>query len=230
MGSGVGGCGTVMQHLLVLLNLVAFVGGVAVMAVGIWTLVDQNHFSAIVGHHLYSSAAIMLLVSGVIVAAISFAGCYGAVKAIRCLLIIYFVVVFVIFVLALAGGVVAYVFRDMVGAHLESRMTDTLARYDTDKVVKDTWTTAQRELRCCGVREPQDWDGKAAEFPTSCCTKDTVDSNQCSASTSYQTGCKDKVDQFVRSHALVIGGVGMAIACIMIVGMVCSLALYKMLD
>lgn len=63
------------------------VGGIVVMAVGIWTCVDHAYMEQLLGTNLYMSAAYILIATGVVVILISFLGCLGAVKEIKCMLL-----------------------------------------------------------------------------------------------------------------------------------------------
>ena len=63
------------------------VGGIVVMAVGIWTCVDHAYMEQLLGTNLYMSAAYILIATGVVVVLVSFLGCFGAVKEIKCMLL-----------------------------------------------------------------------------------------------------------------------------------------------
>ena len=222
-GKGIEGCGKVMQYLLVLANFLIFVGGLTVLSVGIWTLVDRNQFAEIVGTQMYSSAAILLIFAGVIVVIISFLGCVGALKEIKCMLLTYFIILLIIFLFMLTAAILAYVFRDEVGDKIEQKMKDSMKHYATKKPVNEAWNLAQSKLKCCGVKEASEW----STIPSSCCPDQP---ETCTSSAAYKTGCKDKVKMYVKDHAKVIGGVGIGIAFIMILGMIFSIVLYKMID
>jgi tetraspanin-11 len=58
-----------------------------VMAVGIWTCVDHAYMEQLLGTNLYMSAAYILIATGVVVILVSFLGCLGAVKEIKCMLL-----------------------------------------------------------------------------------------------------------------------------------------------
>ena len=57
------------------------------MAVGIWTCVDHAYMEQLLGTNLYMSAAYILIATGVVVILVSFLGCLGAVKEIKCMLL-----------------------------------------------------------------------------------------------------------------------------------------------
>lgn len=57
------------------------------MAIGIWTCVDHSYMEQLIGTNLYISAAYILIATGVVVVLVSFLGCYGAIKEIKCMLL-----------------------------------------------------------------------------------------------------------------------------------------------
>ena len=63
------------------------VGGFVVLGIGIWTCVDHASMEQLLGTNLYMSAAYILIATGVVVILISFLGCLGAVKEIKCMLL-----------------------------------------------------------------------------------------------------------------------------------------------
>ena len=58
--------------------------------------------------------AYVLIVAGILVVFVSFVGCLGAVKEVRCMMLTYFITLFLMFVVLVIGGVLGYVFRDQV--------------------------------------------------------------------------------------------------------------------
>jgi len=217
-----------MKYFLFLSNCLIFAGGVTVLTVGIWTMVDKNQFSELVGSTMYSNSAILLIFTGSIVMIISFLGCVGALKEIKCMLLTYFIILLILFLFLLVAGILAYVFRDDINGEIEMAMKKTMDHYDEKEAVKQAWDTAQQKFMCCGVAGRADWTEKSLTVPKSCCKDQAATS--CSDGDQFTKGCKEAVKMYVKDHATVIGGVGIGIACIMILGMVFSLVLYKMID
>ena len=52
-----------------------------------------------------------MVAAGCMILLISSMGCVGAVKELKCLLLTYFISLFLMFVVLLVGGVLGYVFR-----------------------------------------------------------------------------------------------------------------------
>ncbi|KAF0300896.1 Tetraspanin-11 [Amphibalanus amphitrite] len=230
MGKGqeMEGCGQCVKYLLFFSNFLILVGGVAVLAIGIWTVVDKTEFEQLLGTDLYASSAYIFVATGVVVTLISFLGCLGAIKEVRCMLFTYFIILLVLFVVLLVGGIVSYVFRHRVKDTIMAQMMASQDEYETNQAAKDAWDAAQSQMECCGVTGPASWTGHVSPLPDSCCPG-PVEPGSCTLDDSYQAGCKQRVQEFVMEHAAVLGGVGVGIAFVLFLGMVLSMALFKMI-
>lgn len=81
---------------------------------GVWTLSEKSFLERLVGSNLYVASAGILIATGVIVSIISLVGTIGAYKEARCILISFFVILFLIFITMLVGGILGYMFRSEV--------------------------------------------------------------------------------------------------------------------
>lgn len=68
----------------------------------------------LLGSNLYVASAAILIATGVVVTIISFMGTLGAYREVRCMLITFFVIMFMIFIVMLVGGILGYIFRSEV--------------------------------------------------------------------------------------------------------------------
>uniref|UniRef100_A0A224Z905 Tetraspanin n=1 Tax=Rhipicephalus zambeziensis TaxID=60191 RepID=A0A224Z905_9ACAR len=238
------GCGKVVKYALFVANFIIMVGGVVVFAVGIWTLADRSFMERLLGTDLYVSSASILIATGVVVTIISFLGCLGAFKEIKCMLLTYFIILFMIFITMLVGGILGYVFRNEVDDRMYQEMVMSIPSYKNDSVVTDAWDAVQQHFQCCGVRLQQKtepyriWQLKNSHFnanhqvPESCCMKKewlhACSKNPTDRDT-YMDSCHEKVRDFVKGHAVIVGGIGIGIACLLVVGMVLSCAMFLMI-
>ncbi|CAN8003557.1 unnamed protein product, partial [Ixodes pacificus] len=207
------------------------VGGVVVFAVGIWTLADRSFMERLLGTDLYVSSASILIATGVVVTIISFLGCLGAFKEIKCMLLTFFIILFMIFITMLVGGILGYVFRNEVDDRMYQEMVMSIPMYKNDSVVTDAWDAVQQHFQCCGVRIPprndpyKVWALKNSHFnqnhqvPESCCIKKEW-LHACLKSPSdrdtYMDSCHEKVRDFVKGHAVIVGGIGIGISCLLV--------------
>lgn len=230
-GQEMDGCGQCMKYSMFIANFIIFVGGVTVLGIGIWTLVDKAFMNELLGTNLFLGAVYILIATGAIISLIAFFGCLGALKEIKCMLLTYFMFVFLIFVTMLVGGILGYVFREKVHTTMEQEMGSTVRMYATNRAVKRAWDDTQERLHCCGVTSPGDWKQK---IPESCCRIHSEHSSFGSCvevpANIFNEGCLDITEKFVKDHAAIIGGAGIGVACLMLLGMIFSCALFKMIE
>ncbi|KAL1443011.1 hypothetical protein MTO96_030475, partial [Rhipicephalus appendiculatus] len=129
----------------------------------------------------------------------------------------------------LVGGILGYVFRNEVDDRMYQEMVMSIPSYKNDSVVTDAWDAVQQHFQCCGVRlqpktEPyRIWQLKNSHFnanhqvPESCCMKKewlhACSKNPTDRDT-YMDSCHEKVRDFVKGHAVIVGGIGIGIACL----------------
>jgi tetraspanin-11 len=63
------------------------IGGAILFVLGIWTLVDKNFLSELLGTNLFSGAVYVMIGTSALVCLLSFFGCMGASKEIKCMLL-----------------------------------------------------------------------------------------------------------------------------------------------
>merc|ERR1711971_179854 len=222
MASGTGdGFRKCIRLAMILANLLILIGAFSVLAVGIWTIVDKSYLEILMRNKLYMSAAYVLIAVGAITIILSVIGCLGSFTEKRLLLLAYFIFVLLMFVALLLGGVFAYVFRQQIANNMKPEMMATIRDYDPSNT-SDPITKA--------------WDSTQIKVPASCCKLDTsgekvdcASKNPVDLDEIYQNDCFVEAVVFVRGHATIIGGVAVAIASIMILGMVFSICHYKLI-
>lgn len=139
---------------------------------------------------------------------------------------------FVIFVTMLIGGILAIVFREKVQMTMRQEMHSSLKMYGIRRGVKHAWDETQTKFKCCGIDSWRDWNGVV---PESCCQetygglrKACIDAP--SPLTLNAQGCRERATEFVKDHAAIIGGTGIALAVLIIFGMIFSCSLFKMIE
>lgn len=245
------GCGTkCLKLLLFIVNFIVWVCGIAVLGVGIYSRVKAGEWQDLVNDASVVDAANILIASGAIVMVIGFIGCFGAIKQLRLLLVIYIISLLLIFILEIASGIYAYTKRDDVIASLKKGFQDTTTNsygVDTSNNKANEGLTKsvdwfQKNVECCGSTGPSSWNntkwynaqkknGTFALVPASCCKSSACNignDGQFSSLTNIWTkGCVEQGDQFLKDHMVEIGGVGVGIAFIQIVGIVCAILVIR---
>uniref|UniRef100_A0A8D1EIP4 CD151 molecule n=1 Tax=Sus scrofa TaxID=9823 RepID=A0A8D1EIP4_PIG len=175
-------CGTIcLKYLLFTFNCCFWLAGLAVMAVGIWTLALKSDYISLLASGTYLATAYILVVAGIVVMVTGVLGCCATFKERRNLLRLYFILLLLIFLLEIIAGVLAYVYYQQLSAELKANLKDTLSkryRQPGHEGVTSATDKLQQEFHCCGSNNSQDWrdsewilSGEAGDrvVPDSCC-------------------------------------------------------------
>uniref|UniRef100_A0A3B3Q3F5 Tetraspanin n=2 Tax=Paramormyrops kingsleyae TaxID=1676925 RepID=A0A3B3Q3F5_9TELE len=238
-------CGTIcLKYLLFTFNFLFWLAGGAVMAVGIWTLVEKSDFISLLQSSTYAVSAYILVLAGVIVMVTGFLGCCATFKEQRNLLRVYFVLLLCIFLLEVLAGILAYIYYQQLNEELKQNLKETMVqkyKQPGEERITRAVDKLQQEFKCCGSNSSADWkestwilssQSEGRIVPDSCCKTIT---NHCGQrdhpSNIYKVegGCITKLETFILEHLKIIGAVGIGIACVQIVGMVFTCCLYRSL-
>ncbi|MBN3317035.1 CD151 protein, partial [Atractosteus spatula] len=241
-------CGTIcLKYLLFTFNFLFWLAGGAVMAVGVWTLVEKSDYISLLSSSIYAASAYILVIAGAIVMVTGILGCCATFKEQRRLLRVYFVLLLCIFLLEILAGILAYIYYQQLNEELKQNLKETMVqRYQQPG--EDRVTSAvdklQQEFKCCGSNRSSDWqdsrwirssDSEGRMVPDSCCKTITpLCGKRNHPSNIYLVepltgGCISKLEKFILDHLRIIGAVGIGIACVQVVGMVFTCCLYRSL-
>ncbi|NXS04797.1 TSN1 protein, partial [Oxylabes madagascariensis] len=126
--------------------------GGTLLGVGIWVKVDGESFLNIFGALSTSILSVvnvgyLFIVIGAILLVIGFLGCYGAQKESKCLLMMFFSVVLIIFIAEVAAAVVALVFTGLAETLLTGLVTPLLKeKYGVDATFTEIWNVTMTEV------------------------------------------------------------------------------------
>uniref|UniRef100_V9KIX5 Tetraspanin n=1 Tax=Callorhinchus milii TaxID=7868 RepID=V9KIX5_CALMI len=236
------GCFTFVKVMMILFNLMIFLGGGALLGVGIWVTVDGSSFVKVIGQ--VSSQAMQFvnvgyfcIAIGAVLVLIGFLGCCGAQKESRCLLIMFFAIVLIIFIAEIAAAVVALVYSSFAESLLKAWVGPVLKNdYGKVKDVTGIWNSTMSELKCCGFTNYTDfidsyyYENNNNNLPSFCCTG--LQSN-CSievASTDSVQGCFEQLFTILKENANIVGGIAAGICTLEIAAMAVSMYLYCKID
>lgn len=238
-------CGTVcLKYLLLTFNILFWLAGVFVMAVGFWTLVKKSDYISLLSSNNYAASAYILCLAGAIVMVTGVLGCCATCKEQRRLLRVYFVLLLCIFLLEILAGVLAYIYYQQLSEELKQNLRSTMTEkygQTTHERITGAVDQLQQEFKCCGSNSSYDWaesvwirssDAIGRMVPDSCCK---TPSDGCGRrdhpSNIYKVegGCITKLENFILDHLKIIGAVGVGIACVQVIGMVFTCCLYRSL-
>ncbi|NXY24963.1 TSN1 protein, partial [Atrichornis clamosus] len=234
------GCFTFIKVMMILFNLAIFLSGGTLLGVGIWVKVDGESFLNIFGALSSSvlqvvNVSYLLIVIGSILLVIGFLGCYGAQKESKCLLMMFFSVVLIIFIAEIAAAVVALVYTSLAETLLTGLVTPLLKeKYGVDKSFTHIWNVTMTEVHCCGLNNYTDfnnsyWYETQGSYPKQCfgVLPPLAHPHLCGC---LLQGCFKQILEEIRTNAGVAGGVAAGIAALEIAAMAVSMYLYCRLD
>lgn len=222
-------CGEFIRIILFVLNFIFWAAGGVILGVGIYVKIEIHQLENVdVSHDTLNTSAIFLIILGCIVFVVGLLGCCGSLTQNRCMLLLYFTLVTLIFLGEIALAIAVYARKDQVTTSIKQQFKDCMDKYeDEDKggeLCKDTIDTLQSVLHCCGVNVSTEWQKHnfTTAPPKSCC----IDEDKCTGydDNVYPDGCYPTISTFVNKNAKYIGFGVLGVAVIELLGM--SLACY----
>lgn len=216
------------------------------LALGIWTVSDRSFMERLLGINLYIASAVLLIITGTIVAVISLLGSLGAYKELKYMLKSYFVILLALLAVILTTGSLCFVFRAELDDRLQKELHSSMKLYGNDSHVTEAWDSLQTSFQCCGItlkngKGFESWRREVARFnstdgplvPESCCRSQDDEQikraclgRQPRKEDTFIEGCYDKMKSAFKSHTITIGLiVGFALLFILF-GLVLSGTLY----
>ncbi|XP_033478434.1 tetraspanin-1 isoform X2 [Epinephelus lanceolatus] len=211
------GCFTFVKLMMVLFNLLIFLGGLTLLAMGIWVSVDGGSFLQLLGPFSgqgmqFVNVGFFCIAIGAVLVLLGLLGCCGAHKESKCLLLT-------------AEGI------------LRAWATPALQKdYGSDPVVTKIWNTTMTELKCCGFTNYTDFvDSKFVQenggsLPPTCCWNYSAPCSPDEAERSTVPGCFKNILETLKEHANIVGGIAAGIGVLEIAAMIVSMYLYCHLD
>ncbi|KAF3854896.1 hypothetical protein F7725_022951 [Dissostichus mawsoni] len=201
--------------------------GAAVLAVGVWTLVEKSDYISLLNSSFYTASAYILIAAGVIVIVTGIIGCCATLKEMRALLIVCFPF--------------CYQLDEELRQNLKVTMQQKYQQPGEDGVTQAV-DKLQQEFKCCGSYNSSDWRDCAwiqeplnkRLVPDSCCkSPDDLCGLRDHPSNIYKVevgragGCIMKLEEFILSQLYILGAVGIGIAFLQLVGMMFTCGLYQ---
>lgn len=151
---------------------------------------------------LGSTIAVASIVIGIIIAVVSFLGCFGAANEKGMLLKSYFALLILLVILELGVGFAAYGKRDTVESLLATTWHATAAGPNNASLIQ-----IENLFKCCGYETMN-----SSAVPL-----------DCQAVYHYTVPCKDQVTLALEGNLATIGGAAISIGVIEIVGLIFSM-------
>ncbi|RUS78859.1 hypothetical protein EGW08_013401 [Elysia chlorotica] len=186
--------GKFLKYSMFLFNIVILVAGCALLGFGVYSHTTENRLtqiSVILGDFYSYVFSMALIVSGGVVIIISFFGCCGAIKEVKCMLGTFFFLLLCMLLGMIIGSIIAFVKKDEISETVLHELSTSLnSSYGMpgQQKITDTWNLMQTFFKCCGVhggvnsstswayyREYSVWfqnqtQGMREYVPDSCCS------------------------------------------------------------
>ncbi|XP_041729399.1 CD82 molecule b isoform X1 [Coregonus clupeaformis] len=240
------GCITATKYFLFLFNLIFFIFGALIMGFGLWVLLDNQSFIAVLQEEstTLKVASYILITVGSLSMVMGFLGCIGAIYEIRCMLGLYFTCLLLILIAQVTAGVLIYFQRDRLQQEMSTIVKGMLVNYTgQNRTTEHSWDYIQRTMKCCGWMGPSNWlenvwIGNSSDSLYSCsCRNETLpgtdvkETGLCEHLSAdlpvYQTGCMHSVEGWLLENCGVILGICVGVAVVELLGMILSMCLCK---
>ncbi|XP_077372848.1 CD151 antigen isoform X2 [Festucalex cinctus] len=245
------GCGTIcLKYILFIFNVLFLLAGGAVLGVGVWTLVEKGDYISLLNSSFYTASIYIVITAGAIVIITGIIGCCATLREMKCLLIVYLVLLLCVFVLEIVTAVLAFIayqecfpFCHQLDEELRQNLKVTMQQ-KYQQAGEDSVTQAvdklHQEFQCCGSNSSSDWKDsiwiQAAQdqqlVPDSCCkTPSSLCGIRDHPSNVYKVegGCVMKLEEFILSQLYILGGLGIGIAVLQLFGMMFTCCLHQKL-
>ncbi|XP_075433603.1 tetraspanin-1-like isoform X2 [Ascaphus truei] len=229
-------CFSILKLMMFVFNGIIFVGGAAVMGIGIWVKVDGGSFLKILGSaapqllQVVNVGYLCIAIGGFLIL-MGFLGCCGAVKESRCMLMLFFIIILIIFIAEVAGAVVVLAFSSVSQIFIEylGNIAVKFLREDFghQQELTAVWNTTMHELKCCGFNGFSDFNNSTFyrernSYPSVCCGN--ID--PCRAANINSEGCFRAFEHFLAHNARIVGGIALGICGLELAAMTVALVMF----
>lgn len=236
------GCGAkCLKVILIIVNVIFFLAGAAVLGAGLWVRFDPNleKFSGLGTEFeeikdALNLAAYILIAFGAFTFVVGFCGCCGAMRESKCLLGTYILLVLIVLGAEIGGGVYGYINKDELLTEFDKVATTYLTTKYGRKGNGDgdeAWNVVMQAFKCCGVHGAADFKNynstPGASVPDSCCVlnkeetkvvntfecqKEAKNGVKTKTASLYGVGCLDEVKRLINQNMTLLIGVGAGVA------------------
>ncbi|XP_064168243.1 CD82 antigen-like [Anguilla rostrata] len=239
------GCITATKYFLFLFNLLFFIFGALILGFGLWVLLDNQSFIAVLQESSYTLkvGSYILIAVGSMTMLMGFLGCVGAVYEIRCLLGLYFICLLLILVSQVTAAALIYFQKDLLKNEMAGIVNKIIVEYSGGNTTRElAWDYIQRTVNCCGWIDSGNWtentriNSSMTLYPCSCrnaslAANTSQESGFCTALSLpwpvYASGCMVKVENWILSNSGVILGISIGVAVIELLGIILAVCLCK---
>ncbi|XP_069687384.1 23 kDa integral membrane protein-like [Periplaneta americana] len=210
-----------LKFVVLAFSVLFAVSSLAVTAVGIANLVHFYIYGDFVPGSV-SSPLLLLSISGLFAALGSALGWSGAMTSNTCRLHLFSLFLVTIVVTEFSSGVWALTSRAAFEDEMIVAMETSFSTYLEKESVRNKWKSLQREMECCGVDGPNNYN-QHNRLDLSCCVSETSLHGNCQMI--RQRGCAFSLSEDIRQRLLWVSLVAIGVAILQASGVLCSFCL-----
>ena len=225
------GCfSTILRYTIFIFNLVFFITGAALVGLGSYMHVHMRNYFDFLGDTGFVNTSIFFIITGIVIALISFFGCCGACTKNACMMYTFGSFMTFIILTEVALGATAYFYEDPAEAAILESMKEGMTNYQPDNMeyqgVVKAWNQLQQGYKCCGIESYMDWKtidySHDKNIPDSCCQIEVLNCGvnkleDGDTDAIYSTGCVSKLYADLEENAALVGGIGGGLVLIQLV-------------
>ncbi|GFO28147.1 tetraspanin [Plakobranchus ocellatus] len=233
---------TCLKTLMMVFNVIFWMTGIVILAIGIWTKVDLFKYLEL--SSVYQAHVPYVLIGiGAVIVLVGCLGCCCIIKGNALLLYLFSGFLFFVFIVNVSCGIAVLIYRGKVEEGFKEGLSNAMKKYDANK--KNEITRAmdflQDKLKCCGIQNYSNWfetpyakaEDNKNSVPASCCRKAPCQHNTLPkdkaliAKEIHPQGCHKLVVDFINSNMAPIGGVALGVAFFQALGALLACCLAK---
>lgn len=211
-------CLKCLKYTMCVVNFIFFICGATVFGLGIY-LMTISKFASLLPSLEAMNIANTLFITGIIITCVSFLGFLGALKENRCLLISFFVLLFILMLAELAAACLLLMYESQIEKFIDEDLKKGLDKSKKNRhngTTDDDWDRVQMAFFCCGIRNHTEW---GTDVPKSCI-------NTKNETHYWPQGCFTKLKDTFEQN-LLNTGIGVIVVCVIeVLGMCFSMTLF----
>ncbi|XP_065440479.1 tetraspanin-15-like isoform X4 [Chrysemys picta bellii] len=209
--------------------------GLVILCIGIYAEVERQKHRTLEG--IFLAPAVVLLLLGITMFAVSFIGMVGSLRDNRTLLKTFFWVLLVIFITEVLLIFIEIIFENKMNAVFHSNIQEGIRHYYDDLDFKNILDFVQEKFSCCGSDEYKDWNVNqyhscngsgplACGVPYTCCIKKRLQL----VDVIHVRGCIHAVGLWFKDNFEVTFGIVCSLLLPQVLGLVMAWLYWRKLD
>ncbi|XP_067655138.1 CD9 antigen-like [Haliotis asinina] len=205
-------CGDMTKCFMHVFNVLFLVIGLGLTGMGIWLRLDENagkHFENSDNFNALHAGSYVFIGVGVVIVLLAIIGICGTIRRSQCLLVVFFIGLFIITLILIAIGVIVLtqmnVVKESFGDYLMTKVQDN------SEESKSYMENLQNAFDCCGAKTG------LTDYPVT-----RLAQNNCKLD-NYAKPCSDAFFKKLSPNLMVTAGISFGAAFIMMLGMALSM-------